>query len=44
MEQFMIVIPESNDVLPVRNQLLQIDVSKGSVQSTSDNSGQGCIY
>lgn len=37
----MIVIPESNDVLPVRNQLLQIDISKGSVTATSDNSGQG---
>ena len=37
----MIVIPESNDVLPVRNQLLQIDIAKGSVASTSDKSGQG---
>ena len=35
------VIPDSNDILPVRNQLLQIDTSGSSVQSTSDNSGQG---
>ena len=35
------VIPDSNDILPVRNQLLQIDTSGSSVLSTSDNSGQG---
>ena len=34
-------IPDSNDILPVRNQLLQIDIGGSSVLSTSDNSGQG---
>ena len=32
-------IPDSNDILPVRNQLLQIDIGGSSVLSTSDNSG-----
>ena len=35
------LIPSSNDILPVRNQLLQIDIGGSSVLSTSDNSGQG---
>jgi hypothetical protein len=34
-------IPDSNDILPVRNQLLEIDISGSLVLSTSDNSGQG---
>ena len=37
----IIVVPASNDIIPVRNQLLQIDTSKSSVLSTSDNAGQG---
>ena len=37
----IISVPSSNDILPVRNQLLQIDTSGSSVSSTSDNAGQG---
>jgi len=37
----IIAIPESNDVIPVRNQLLSIDVSGSNIAGGSDNSGSG---